>query len=112
MSTPADPNTVEPVNGPAAAAIVAAGAGCFLMGVFYVLGNASAACNRLLSIYKPSGALSGVSTAAILLWLIVWFVLHRRWARRDVNMGRIGLWSAILLAGGVLLTFPPIARLF
>ena len=113
MSTPADSQyRVETTNGPAAAAIVAAGAGCFLTGIFYVLGNASAACNRLFSIYKPAGALSGVSTAAILLWLIVWFVLDRRWAKTEVSVGRVGLWSAILLAGGLLLTFPPVAPLF
>ncbi len=103
---------VELGNGPAAAAILAAGAGCCAMGVLYVAGGASPALNRILSFYKPAGALSGVSTGAILLWLVLWAVLDRRWARVDVNMGRIGTWSAVLLALGLLLTFPAIARLF
>ena len=99
-------------SGPAAAAILAAGTGCCAMGVFYVAGNVSPAMNRLFSIYKPAGALSGVSTAAIVLWLVVWVVLDRRWAETDVELGRIGIWSAVLLGAGLLLTFPPFARLF
>ncbi len=99
-------------NGPAAAAILAAGAGCCAMGVFYVAGNMSPALNRFFSIYKPAGALSGVSMGAMLLWLGLWIVLDRRWAKTDVAIGRVGAWSAVLLALGLLLTFPPIARLF
>ena len=99
-------------NGPAAAAILSAGAGCCAMGVFYVAGNVSPALNRLFSIYKPAGALSGVSMGAIALWLVLWLVLDRRWAKADVPIGRVGAWSAVLLGLGLLLTFPPIARLF
>lgn len=82
------------------------------MGVFYVLGDASAACNRLLSIYPPAGALSGVSTARCFASLVVWVVLHRKWPGRDIPMGPVSIWSLLLLAGGLLLTFPPVARLF
>ena len=99
-------------NGPAAAAIVAAGAGCCTMGVFYVAGNASPLFNRLFSIYKPSGALSGVSIGAMLVWLVSWILLDRRWRKQEVPMGQIALWSSLLLLSGLLLTFPPIARLF
>ena len=91
------PAQAELKSGPAAASILAAGAGCFLMGVFYVLGNASTVCNRMFSIYKPAGALSGVSTATIVAWLLLWAVLDRRWKERDVATPRIGLWSFLLL---------------
>jgi hypothetical protein len=99
-------------NGPAAAAILAAGAGCCAMGVLYVAGNVSSTLNKLFSIYRPAGALSGVSSGAIAVWLVLWVVLDRRWARAEVAMSRIGLWSAVLLGAGLLLTFPPVARLF
>ena len=99
-------------NGPAAAALLAAGAGCCAMGVFYVAGNVSAQLNRMLSVYRPAGALSGVSIAAIVIWLAVWVVLDRRWTMTDVRMGRVAAWSAALLLAGLLLTFPPIARIF
>ena len=106
------PDTTTLANGPAAAAILAGGIGCCAMGIFYVLGNVSPALNRLLSFYKPAGALSGVSTAAILIWLAAWGLLHTRWTTRDVNLRRVGLWSMLLLVAGLLLTFPPVARLF
>lgn len=99
-------------NGPAAAAIVAAAAGCFAMGVFYVLGNAFPTCNRLLSIYQPAGALSGVSTACCIVWMLVWGVLHKKWHGSDIAMPFVSISSLLLLGGGLLLTFPPIARLF
>lgn len=99
-------------NGPAAAAILAAAFGCFAMGLFYVVSGASAVCNRLLSMYQPAGALSGVSVACCIVWLAVWALLHSRWQRRNVAMRPISILSLLLLAGALLLTFPPVARLF
>jgi hypothetical protein len=99
-------------NGPAAAALLAAGAGCCAMGILYVAGSVSPALNRIFSIYRQAGALSGVSTGAIIVWLMLWLVLDRRWGKSDVALGRICIWSAALLGTGLLLTFPPIARLF
>jgi len=97
--------------GGVAAALVAAGAGAAACGVFYVLG-AVKALGPYFNLYKPSGALSGVSTAAILVWLAVWVVLARRWKNRAVNAGRASGVALALLVLGLLLTYPPIARLF
>lgn len=96
--------------GGVAAAMVSAGAGVAACGVFYVLG-ATKTLGPYFNWYKPSGALSGVSTAAIATWLMIWFVLARRWRDRPVSAGRCGAWALGLLALGLLLTFPPIARL-
>ena len=101
-----------PRNGAAAAAILAAGAGCAAMGVMYVLGVASSRATVLLTFYKPSGALSGQSSIAILLWIGIWIALNRMWSQRDVRLNRVIPAAFVLLAAGVLLTFPPIARLF
>ena len=111
MSTSRDDENVLS-NGPAAAALLSAGAGCCAMGILYIAGNVSPIMNKVLSIYKPAGALSGVSTGSIIVWLVLWAVLARRWAKRDVELNRVGIWSAVLLGAGLLLTFPPIARLF
>jgi hypothetical protein len=97
--------------GGVAAAIVAAGAGAAACGVFYVVG-AVKALGPYFNLYKPSGALSGVSTAAISLWLITWAVLARRWRHRPVHVGRCSVCALGLLVLGLLLTYPPIARLF
>ncbi|WP_152759150.1 hypothetical protein [Paraburkholderia franconis] len=95
------------VNGPAAAAILAAGIGCFLVGLFALAGDASPAISHMFTFYKPTGALSGVTTTAIVIWLLTWYGLSRRWGDRTVQLGRIILASFVLLALAVLLTFPP-----
>lgn len=99
-------------NGSGAAAILAAGLGCFAVGLIAVLADKSPAVKRALVFYKPTGALSGVTTAAILLWLVSWAVLEWRWKSKSVALGRINLAAFTLLAIGLLLTFPPIGDLF
>jgi hypothetical protein len=64
-----------------------------------------------LTFYRPTGPLSGVTTVAILLWLVLWFVLARRWRLKDVAVGKINAAALVLLALGILLTFPPFADL-
>lgn len=94
-------------NGPAAAAILATGLGCLALGLFALAADASPAIGRLLTFYRPTGPLSGVTVSAIVVWLIVWYALSRRWRRRSVAMGRVNLAAFLSLALGVLLTFPP-----
>lgn len=95
-------------NGPGAAAILAAGIGCAAIGILALAGDASKAINSLLTFYKPSGALSGVTTVAIIVWLVAWFILTRRWGNKTVAMGRVNVAAFALLLVGILLTFPPI----
>lgn len=96
--------------GGVAAAMVAAGVGALACGVFYVVGGVKS-LGPYFNLYKPSGALSGVSTAAILVWLVTWIVLARRWRNSTVNIGRMSAVAISLLVLGLLLTYPPIARL-
>jgi hypothetical protein len=99
-------------NGPGAAAVLAAGIGCFTLGVISVLADKLPVLSRVLNVYKPTGPLSGVSTTAIVTWLVAWAVLHYRWQGRSVDLGRMTGIALLLLAGGVLLTFPPVGDLF
>lgn len=99
-------------NGPGAAAILAAGVGCFAIGAIAVVADKAPAVKRALIFYKPTGALSGVTTTAILIWLLSWAVLEWRWKSKTVALGRINLAAFALLAIGLLLTFPPIGDLF
>ena len=98
-------------NGPGAAAILSAGIGSAALGVLALAGDAFPAINRLLTFYTPSGALSGVSTVAVIVWLVAWYVLARRWATKTVAMAGVNLAAFVLLAVGVLLTFPPVMDL-
>jgi len=99
-------------NGPGAAAVLAASIGCFAMGVVSVAADKLPVLARMLNLYKPTGPLSGVSTAAIVIWLTAWAVLHYYWQRRSFELVRINWIAFFLLACGALLTFPPIGDLF
>lgn len=98
-------------NGPAAAAILSAGIGCAGLGLLAVIADASKPIARGLTFYLPTGPLSGVSSVAILLWLAAWFVLARRWRAKSVAIVKVNATAFLLLALGLLLTFPPFADL-
>jgi hypothetical protein len=94
-------------NGSGAAAILAAGVGSLAMGVFAFAADVSPYLKNTFSFWSPSGALSGVSCTAVFVWLIVWLLLSRRWAARDVNLARANAAAFAMLLTGLLLTFPP-----
>ena len=81
-------------------------------GVVAIAADKSAAIKAMMNLYHPTGPLSGVTTAAIVAWLVVWIVLALRWRTRDVAIKPVGAVALVLLVLGVLLTFPPIADLF
>ncbi|HYC14672.1 MAG TPA: hypothetical protein VEC75_10495 [Stellaceae bacterium] len=94
-------------NGSGAAAILAAGIGSAALGILAFAGDASDAIGKALNFYNPTGALSGVTTLAILAWIVSWLVLNMMWRRRDVGFGPVGGLAFLGLAVGFLLTFPP-----
>jgi hypothetical protein len=98
---------VDLPNGPAAAAILSAGIGCLTLGLFAFAGDASPAIGRLFIFHQPTGPLSGVTSSAIVIWLVVWYASSRRWRSKAVAMGRVNLVAFLSLAFGILLTFPP-----
>jgi hypothetical protein len=95
-------------NGPGAAAVLAAGLGCFCMAVFAFAGDKSLPFKNAMNWWKPTGPLSGVSTLGILVWLAAWLLLDRLWARKTVQLGPIVTGATVLLVLAILLTFPPI----
>ena len=94
-------------NGSGSAAILATGIGCATLGVLALAGDASAAIGKTLNFYNAVGTLSGVSTVAIIVWLVSWFVLDRLWSNRSVALTKVTSFAFGLLILGLLLTFPP-----
>ena len=94
-------------NGAAAAAIVSACLGCFVLGVLAAVGDASKSVAKMLTFWTPTGPLSGVSTVAIVIWLAAWWVGHRMWKGKSLSLGKVNALAFTLLALGLLLTFPP-----
>src|ERR1700693_3060643 len=62
-------------NGPGAAAILAAGIGCAVVGILAFAAEASKPLASWLNFYNPTGPLSGKTTVAVIVWLVAWFVL-------------------------------------
>lgn len=103
-------NAVEHLpNGAVGAAILSAAIGCCALGILAVIGDGSKAVANWLTFYLPTGPLSGVTSTAILAWLITWAVLARRWRAKTIALAKINVVSFVLLALSLLLTFPPFA---
>ncbi len=96
-----------PPNGPGAAAILAAGIGSFALGVFAFAGDAVPPILHAFNFWKPTGPLSGVTSTAVIVWLVAWFWLSRRWRTLNVNLTGVNVAAFVMLAAGLLLTFPP-----
>jgi hypothetical protein len=110
--TAAIPNSTIIPNGSGAAAILSAGIGSFAVAFFSILADKSPYLKNLFVLYKPTGPLSGVTTAAILLWLAAWATLEWRWRKQTVALARINIIAFALLSLSLLLTFPPATDLF
>ena len=112
MTSTSTPDAKAMTNGSGAAAVLSAGVGSFSLAVLAIAADKSPAIKSLMNIYHPTGPLSGVTTTAIFVWLMLWIVLEWRWRDRKLAMGPIGGIALVLLALSLLLTFPPIADLF
>ncbi len=102
--------TQQVMNGAAMAAFLGAGIGAFAMGLIVSLNEAGIFAAP--AIYGPAGGVSGRTTLAVVVWLIAWGLLHRRWKDRELTSGRIYAVTLLLTGIGVLLAFPPVWGVF
>ena len=100
------------VNGPAAAAMIAAGIGSLFLGIFTTGAVISEGLQDFLNFYNPAGPLSGKTTMSVIIWLISWVFLNARWKDKETNLARAFNITLALIAIGILLTFPPIFESF
>ena len=96
----------DTTNGAAMAAFLAAGMGCFAMGLFVILNEAGLFTPPTL--YGPAGGVSGRTTFAVTAWLIAWGVLHARWAGKEITSSVPWVVTLVLTALGVLAALPPV----
>jgi hypothetical protein len=113
MTTPISPAVTtgreDLANGGAMAAFLGAGVGAFAMGLVVLLNEA-----RIFAapaVYGPAGGVSGRTTLAMVAWLVAWGVLHYRWRDREIASRRIYTVTVILIALGIVGTFPPVWQL-
>jgi len=97
----------ESNNGLVAAAMLAAGIGCFFLGLTTSLAQGSKVIGGMLNFYNPVGPLGGKTIVAVVVWLIAWGVLASKWKDRSADFGKIYKVTLILVGLGLLGTFPP-----
>ena len=118
MTSVYDPPTLElaeaPVlaeeerpSGPAAAVVLAAGLASFALGVLTVLTATSGAVSDALTLSERVGDLSGVTTGAALVFFAAWIALALAWRRANPSLARATAVAGVLIALGLLGTFPP-----
>jgi hypothetical protein len=93
-------------EGPVSAAIIAAGIGSLALGIFTTLAEVSEGFKDFLNFNNSVGPLSGKTTYAVVVWLISWVVLHFMYKNKPMESRKALTVALILVALGVLGTFP------
>ena len=106
LNAPAKP------SGPAAASVLAAGIGCFVLGLITTLAAGLSTFNSAIAFVKPVGPLSGKSDIAIAAYFVSWLVLYLLWRKKEVHIAPVSTTTLILVALGILGTFPTFFDLF
>lgn len=99
-------------EGPISAAILAGGIGALVLGVLTTLAEANETIKGWLELNVDVGPLSGKTIYAVAAWLVAWIVLHIALRRTEYETRRAFTISMILLAIGVVGTFPTFFQAF
>jgi hypothetical protein len=99
-------------EGPIAAAILAGGIGCLTLGILTTLAEASTSIKDWLQWNDRVGPLSGKTAMAVIIWLVAWAVLHAIYRNKPFETRRALVISLVLVALGVVGTFPTFFQAF
>ncbi len=103
-------NLADKPDGPAAAAMVAAGIGIFMLGLLTTLAVPWADLKDFLADFQAGrgvGPLAGKTVLAVVVWAVSWGILHFRWRDKDVDLKKMFSIGVFLGIFGALGTFPP-----
>jgi hypothetical protein len=98
-------------GGPGVAAFLSAGIAVFALSLAAVVGDHSAVFRKAMILYLPTGPLSGVTTTAVVVWVVSWIALHLRWRQSNPKGWTMTLGIGLAVAG-FLLMVPAVADLF
>ena len=100
------------VTGPASAAFIAGGIGCFVIGLLTTLAEGSASIKSFLQWDDGVGPLAGKTGYGVIIFFLAWAILHFMWRDKNVDIKRSFYISMGLTALGFLGTFPIFFQLF
>jgi hypothetical protein len=116
MTTPQTSAAIEEtstrIDGPPAASLIAAGIGAVTLGLFVTLAEASTGMKDWLQWSDRVGPLSGKTILAAAAYFGSFLILGLWWRDRSFALKTILLAAAVLVAVGLLFTFPPIFQAF
>lgn len=101
-----EPGHVDKPEGPVSAAILAGGVGALTLGILTTLAEASTGIKDFLNFYNPVGPLSGKTIGAVVVWIVAWVVLHLLYRDKPFESRKALMVALVLIALGVLGTFP------
>lgn len=106
------PPVAEKPFGPVAAVFLAAGIGAVILGILTTLAEASEGIKSALEWSKAVGPLSGKTIISVVVFLLSWAILHGVLRDKDLDPRKVFMWTAGLVALGLVLTFPTFFLLF
>jgi hypothetical protein len=109
---PSQLEDVERPTGPVAAALLAVGIGAAVLGLLTTLNEASTGVHDFLEFDEDVGPLSGKTIIAVVAYVASWAVLHGLWRRQNPALRPILIVTVVLIALGVLGTFPTFFQAF
>jgi heme/copper-type cytochrome/quinol oxidase subunit 3 len=105
--------TPDRPEGPIVAAVLAGGVGCFAMGVFTTVSEASTTvADDWLTWSDDVGPLSGKTIMTVIVWLVSWAILYAVYRNRRAETRRALIIALVLIGLGVIGTFPTFFQLF
>jgi hypothetical protein len=103
---------VDRPTGPVAAGLLATGIGAFTLGLFTTLSEASTGIHDFLQFTDEVGPLGGKTILAVIAYFGSWAILHGLWRRQNPVLRPILIAAAVLVALGILGTFPVFFQAF
>jgi len=107
-----DAHSIGRPLGPMAAVFIAAGVASLVLGVLTTLSEASKSIASALEWSKAVGSLSGKSIITTAVFFGVWAILAAVWRGKSPAPGKVFWIAGILVAAGLLMTFPIFFDLF
>jgi hypothetical protein len=104
--------TTDKPFGPVAAVFLAAGIGAVILGILTTLAEANEDVKSALEWSKSVGPLTGKTILSSAGFFVSWVILHVVLRRKDPRPKSVFVWTGILIAIGLVLTFPTLFQAF
>lgn len=112
QTTPAEETAVISMESAVSAAVIASGIGSVMLGLATIGAEANDSIKTALTWNVGVGPLSGKTGVAVIAFVVSWVILHFVFRDRPIRLVRGFTIGIILVALGLLMTFPPVFLLF